>query len=377
MDHADVVVIGAGVMGSATARALAERDVETVLLEQFPIGHARGSSHGPTRIFRLSYPQIDYTMLAQRALRSWRALEAAAGESLLVTTGGLDVGSTATDCRESLEQAGVPFEWLPPSEAGERFPGISFEGVGEVLYQPDAGVCLADRTVAAQVRLAREHGADVRQEAEVERIEASDDGVRVWTSTGEIKARVAVVAAGSWAAGLLAGAGLPSLPLTPVLQHISYFAGSTDIPTFIDWAGPELSWYALPPAGEAPGVKVGAHVGGAPVDPTQGPFEIDPAQVAVHADYVRRRFPGLDPQPVHLETCLYTMTPDEDFILDRVGPVVIGSPCSGHGFKFGPLMGGVLADLAMGIDPSLPGDRFALGRPALRNRRGAVTIEGP
>jgi sarcosine oxidase len=374
VDRADVVVVGAGVMGSATAAALAARGVETTLLEQFPIGHARGSSHGPTRIFRLSYPHSDYTMLARRALRSWRALEEDAGESLLVTTGGLDVGSTASDCRESLEDSGVPFEWLSSSEAGERFPGISFEGIQEILYQPDAGVCLADRTVAAQVRLARERGVDVRDETEVESMRPHDEGVRLRTSKGEIEAKVVVLTAGSWAAGLLSGAGLPSLPLSPVLQHVSYFAGATDIPTFIDWTGPELSWYALPPAGEAQGVKVGAHVGGVPINPLDGPFEVDPAGAAVHAEYVRRRFPRLEPQPVRTETCLYTMTPDEDFILDRVGPVVIGSPCSGHGFKFGPLIGELLADMAMGIDPELPGRRFAIDRPALRNRGGAVTI---
>ena len=367
MDRADVVVIGAGVMGSATARTLAGRGVETILLEQFAVGHTRGSSHGPTRIFRLSYPVADYTRLAQRALRAWRALEDAAAEGLLVTTGGLDVGPTALDCRGSLEQAGLPYEWLSPREAGERFPTINFEGLSEVLYQPDAGVCRADRAVTAQVRLARANGADVRDETEVQHLEVAGDHVRVRTPAGEIEARVAVVTAGSWASSLLTGAGFPPLPLAPILQHVSYFGGATEIPTFIDWTGPKLSWYALPPAGEAAGVKVGAHVGGATVDPSHGPFKVEPDRADLHTNYVRMRFPGLDSQPLHTETCLYTMTPDEDFLIDRSGPVVIGSPCSGHGFKFGPLIGELLADLATGREPDMPRDRFAIDRPRLRD----------
>jgi sarcosine oxidase len=360
-----VVVIGAGVMGSAAARSLAERGMDTLLLEQFGLGHARGSSHGPTRIFRLSYPIADYTRLAQRALRSWRSLEAAAGERLLVTTGGVDVGPQARDCRASLEQAGEPFEWLSADEATERFPAISFADGGDILYQPDAGVCLADRTVAALVRVARQLGAIVRDGTTVERIEPAQGGVRVRTPSGEISARVAVVTAGAWAQGLLDTAGIPSPPVTPILQRIAYFAGPDDLPTFIDWSGPELSWYALPSAGEAPGMKVGQHAGGVAVDPDEGPFDVDSGLIAMLAEYVRRRFPGADPDPVHTETCLYTMTPDEDFIIDRVGPVVIGSPCSGHGFKFAPLIGELLADLAMGIDPDLPATRFALARSAL------------
>ena len=376
MDRADVVVIGAGAMGTAAARALAERGVDVVALERFRIGHASGSSHGPTRIFRLSYPHVDYTRLAKRALQGWANLEEASGERLLVRTGGLDVGPVARDCRAALDATGLASEWLSAAEAAQRFPAIDFGGLREILYQPDAGVCLAARTVEAQARVARRAGADLREDASVERLERTNSGgVRVWTAGGAIEARVAVVTAGSWAAPLLVDAGLPPLPLTAVLQHVSYFPGpggtaSPHLPTFIDWSGPDISWYALASAGEAPGVKVGQHVGGRPVDPAAGPFEVDPAMATVHSAYVRTRFPGLGPEPVLTETCLYTMTPDEDFILDRVGPVVIGSPCSGHGFKFAPLIGDVLADLALGSPPGPPGSRFALDRPALEKPSG-------
>jgi sarcosine oxidase len=380
MERVDVVVVGAGVMGSAAVLALARRGVETVLFEQFDAGHSRGSSHGPTRIFRLAYPHQDYTRLAVGALEAWRRLEEESGERLLVTTGGLDVGPVAVDCHRSLEEAGIDHEWVSATEAGARWPAIEFSGLDQILYQSDAGVCLADRTVAAQVAAARKRGADIRENTPVRALRPDHDGVIVEAGEEEIRTRVAVVTAGAWARALLAGAGLPDLPLTPVLQHVTYFAarnGSPEpIPTFIDWSGPGLSWYALSPVGEAPGVKLGQHVGGRPVDPADGPFLVDPARPAAHAAYVRKRFPGLDPAPVHAETCLYTMTPDEDFIVDRVGQVVVGSPCSGHGFKFAPFLGEVLADLALGADPRLP-DRFRLDRPALRNHQGAVTIEGP
>jgi sarcosine oxidase len=268
-----------------------------------------------------------------------------------------------------LEQAGEAYEWLAPEEAAERFPAISFDGLLEVLYQPDAGVCLADRTVAALLRLAGQNGVDIRDQTKVEGIDLAGDGVRVRTAAGDISAGLAVVTAGAWAAGLLAGVGV-SVPLVPILQRVAYFSAADgsppDLPTLIDWTGPgELSSYALPPAGVAPGMKVGQHVGGVPVEPGEGPFDVDQDLVGMLADYVRRRFPGLAPEPVHAETCLYAMTPDEDFIIDRIGPVVVGSPCSGHGFKFAPLIGDLLADLAMGRHPDIPGARFALGRPAL------------
>jgi monomeric sarcosine oxidase len=364
------VVVGGGVMGTATALALGRRGVTTTLVEQFELGHTRGSSHGPTRIFRLAYPHPDYTRLAVRASDEWGRLEDEAEERLLVPTGGLDVGPAAEDCRRSLDETGLPYEWLRAAEAGRRWPGVDFAGFDQILYQPDAAVVLADRTVAAQVRLARRAGVDVRDHVTVRDLRQTSDGVIVIADGEEITGDVAVVTAGPWSVPLLAAAGIGGIPLTPVLQHVTYFAphddGGRSLPTFIDWAGPSLAWYALPPVDEAPGMKVGQHEGGRPVDPSDGPFPVDPARPAAHAEYVRRRFPGLDPVPVHAETCLYTMTPDDDFILDRVGNVVVGSPCSGHGFKFAPLLGEVLADLAVGGKPELPAGRFDLDRHALR-----------
>jgi sarcosine oxidase len=367
-----VVVIGAGVMGSATARSLGARGVDVVLFEQFALGHSRGSSHGPVRIYRLSYPHPDYVRLSRRALPLWRELEEAAGERLLVTTGGLDCGPGAEECAASLAECGEEYEWLTPAECEERFPAIALdESSGRVLFQPDAGVTLADRTVAAQVRLAREAGVEVRPEVSVRSLQDDGDGVRVAAGDGELQARTAVVTAGSWAGEVL-GRVRPGPSLRSILQTVSYF-GLTDgkleptLPTWIEWGGaPEqLAFYALPPVGEAPGLKAGEHVGGVPVDPRDGPFAPDPEHERSLGELIRRRFPQHDPVPVRSESCLYTMTPDEDFIVDRVGNVVIGAGFSGHGFKFAPLVGEILADLAMGLVPDVPLRRFAVARSGL------------
>jgi sarcosine oxidase len=369
MERVDIAVIGAGAMGSATARALARRGVETVLLERFEFGHTRGSSHGPTRIFRIAYPDPLYSAMAQRALTLWRELEADSGERLLVATGGLDAGPSAHLCGQALEIVGAPFEWLTEEEAGERFPAMSFDGLHPILYQPDAAVCLADRTVAAQLRVAAEGGVEARDQVEVLAIEPGADRVRIRLADDDLEARVVVVTAGSWAGELLSGLGMP-LDLTPILQTVAYFEPTNPqaapVPTFIEWAGPDLVWYALDAAGVGPGLKVGAHVGGVPIDPQDGPFEVDQALAKVESEYVSRRFPGFDPEPVRADTCLYTMTPDEDFVLDRIGPVVVGAGFSGHGFKFAPLIGELLAALALDADPGMDLVRFRASRPAVR-----------
>ncbi|MDQ2877185.1 MAG: FAD-dependent oxidoreductase, partial [Actinomycetota bacterium] len=170
--------------------------------------------------------------------------------------------------------------------------------------------------------------------------------------------------------GLLAGAVAGPLRLTVTLQQVRYFAprgqGAGRWPTLIEWAAAGVSWYVVPMAGDSPGVKVASHQPGRAVDPRDGPFaDLDPALEQEAAEYVRRRLPGLEPAGLTAEACLYTMTSDEDFVLDREGPVVVGGGCSGHAFKFGPLLGEMLADLALGAETSVPRERFALSRPAL------------
>jgi sarcosine oxidase len=371
VERVEIAVVGAGVIGSATAWSLAARGIPAVLLEQFGLGHDRGSSHGATRIFRLSYPDPDYVRMAVAARGEWVRVQADAGEELLVTTGGLDAGPGADECAAALAECGVPHAWLTAAELSARFPAIAAAAGERMLFQPDAGVLRAGRAVAALQRLASRDGARIRARTEVTAIEPRGAGVLVRTRAGDISARAAVVAAGGWTGGLLAGA-LTRVPrLTATLQQIRYFAPrprSGPWPTLIDWSPGRAGWYAVPSVGDAPGVKVGVHDPGPAVDPRSGPFGVDLALEDEAARYARDRLPGLVPGGFGAETCLYTMTADEHFVLDREGPVVVGGGGSGHAFKFGPLLGEMLADLALGTEPRIPRERFALTRPALAPR---------
>ena len=369
VERVEVAVVGAGLLGSAAARALAARGVPAVVLEQFGAGHNRGSSHGATRIFRLSYPDPGYVRMAQQARAAWARLQADAGEELLVTTGGLDAGPEAAACASALAECGAEHTWLTGAELAGRFPGIAARPGERLLFQPDAGVCLAGRAVAALQRLAQRDGVPLREHAPVLGIERDAGGVLLHTAAGEIAARVAVVTAGPWAGHVLAGAVSRVPQLMPTVQQIRYYRPADPgmaWPTLIEWPQRGPDWYVVPAAGGAPGVKVAAHVARRAIDPRQGPFtRIDPALEAQADAYVRARLPGLVPSGMAPETCLYTMTADEDFILDRQGPVVVGGGCSGHAFKFGPLLGEIVAGLALGEEPAVPLDRFALARPAL------------
>jgi sarcosine oxidase len=302
----------------------------------------------------------------------WRGLEEEAGEGLLVTTGGIDAGAIAPDCARALADAGVGFDWLAEAEAGERFPAIDFEGLGRVLFQRDGGVVLAERAVLAQIRLAGVHGVAVRPRTEVLSVSTGRAGrTLIQTDDGEIEAGVVVITAGPWAGRLLTETLGQPVPVRATLQVVTHFAPVdaeqvASMPTFVEWVGPSLVHYAVPPAGAAPGVKMGDHDPGPEVDPSDGPFEVDERRLAPVVAYAARRLPGVLPVAIAPETCLYSLTPDEDFILDRIGNVVVGAGFSGHGFKFGPLIGDVLADLAMGEDPRLPPGRFSIERAALR-----------
>jgi sarcosine oxidase len=362
----DAIVVGGGAMGTAAARSLTERGRGVLLLERFEIGHGRGSSGGPTRIFRVSYHHPDYVRMARLALEEWRDLEAKAGETLLITTGGLDVGAGGRETANALQAAGERFEYVKAEAVRERWPALRFEPGAEIFLQEDGGVCMADRTVKAQSRLAAEGGATILQNTKVERVMANADGVEVDTDGTTYRAPVAVIAAGPWAGGLLAAAGLP-LHLVPSFEQVTYFAldEPSPLPTVIDWTVDRVRTPYVVPNPEEPGhFKVALHMSGPAVNPDARSFDPDTERVAKVTDYVRGRFAPYRPTGA-TDTCLYTNTLDEDFVLDRRGPIVIGSPCSGHGFKFTPLDGRILADLATGDPPPTRLERFVSTRPSL------------
>jgi sarcosine oxidase len=364
---ADLVIVGAGLAGSAAAWAASARGLDVVVLEAFGPGHKNGSSHGSARIYRRAYADPLYVRLTGMASELWRQLEDQAGERLVTLTGGLDFGASRAPryLYEVLASCGVPAELLAPEEAARRWPYFDFQGAGEVMYHADAGVLDPHNAMAAMLRLAAARGADVRFNAPVTRLEPalSGDGAVAHTDSGSFAAPVIAVAAGAWAAPLLAGVvGLP--PLTVTQQQIAHFAPvsvpAEPWPIFICKQGDD-DFYGLPGGrdGEVPGaIKIGEHPPIRPTTATERDFEIDPAARGRLADFASRRFPGLIATPLNEATCLYTRTANEDFILDRSGPFVVASPCSGHGAKFAPLLGEVIADLAAG--KPAPDKRFTI-----------------
>jgi monomeric sarcosine oxidase len=364
--RADLVVVGGGLAGAAAAWAASARGLDVVVLEAFGAGHRNGSSHGSARIFRRAYPDPLYVRLTGAAEERWRELEAQAGERLLTLTGGVDFGA-ARDPRllhEVLTSGGVAAELLAEAAAAERWPQFDFTGVGPVMYHADSGVLDPHNAMAAMIRLAAANGADVRFNTPVTRLEASPDGGAVaHTDGGSFAAPVIAVAAGAWIAPLLAGlVELP--PLTVTQQQVFHFAPrivpDDPWPIFVYKDGRD-DCYGLTGGrdGQVPGaMKVGEHAGFRATTADERDFVVDPAARARLTSFIAKRIPGLDPAPVNEVTCLYTWTANEDFILDRSGPFVVASPCSGHGAKFAPLLGEIIADLAAG--KPAPDRRFTL-----------------
>jgi sarcosine oxidase len=351
----DVVVIGAGAMGSASAWRLAARGREVVLLERFEPGHVRGSSHGSARIFRLAYPIPDYIRMAQRAMQGWMQLEEEAGEELLHRTGGADHGEPAAldAIAQALEACGVGCEFLGPAGAAAAWPGMRFDG--PVLYQADAGRLYADRAVAALHRLASGLGADLRFNEGSEGIRLQGDRAIVTTARDEYRAPAVVIACGPWLTSVVGEhVKLPRIRVTKEQPaHFAPLDASAPWPSFIHH-GP-VTMYGL---GAPEGVKVGEHRTGPEVGADERNFETDPSAAGRLVRYVSEWLPGLDPESVALTTCLYTNAPADDFLLDRRGPLVVASACSGHGFKFTPEVGNIIADLATGT--ALSPQRFRM-----------------
>lgn len=344
--RADVIIVGGGLAGSAAAWRLSERGRHVVLLEAFEPGHKRGSSHGSARIFRRAYPDPLYIRLTGLARDLWQELAAQAGEECITFTGAVDaVGREPERMYRLLTEQGVAAGLLTPSEAAARWPGIVFgPDDGPVLYHPEGGVLDPDRAMAAMQRVAAASGADIRHRTPALIVE----GNMVRTEDEEFTAPVVVVAAGAWLAPLLgAQVRLPPLEVTQTQYFVFEQAAPRDWPVFLHHSDPVM--YALPAGAERPGaVKVAVHrQGTVTTADTRDGVVSDVARDLVR-QFVVRALPGLDPEVKAEQTCLYTSTASEDFILDRHGPVVIASACSGHGAKFAPLTGEMIADLAEG-----------------------------
>jgi sarcosine oxidase len=361
----DLIVVGGGAMGLATAWAAAPR-AEVVLVERFAAGHDRGASHGGERIWRHAYADPAYVEMALAADEGWRRLESAARRPLLHRVGCIEHGTGAPldALARTAGASGVATERLSPAAAARRWPALTF--TTDVLYQPAAGWVRAADGLAMVAVEARRAGADLRfgtrARIEVDPGHGSGSrsghvagGVRVTTGDEVLTAPVAVVTAGAWAADLLAGLDVRLPPLVTTEEHVFFLARRPGtppegVPAFIHWG--DTSCYGLPATDGA--VKVGEHHTGTVTTGDARTGARDPARIARIEAYAERWLPGLVPRVVSSTTCLYTTTPTQDFVLDRVGPVVVGAGFSGHGFKFVPEVGRRLAALALDGAASAP-----------------------
>lgn len=387
-DSSDYVVVGAGLAGAATAWQLAARGHQVTILERnVPASHD-ASSHGSARIFRYAYPDSFYTRAVQEAKALWDGLAVDSGSQLITHSGAADFGSERNPrlLAGVLAQAGIEHELLSAEEAMGRWPQIAFDT--EVLWHPAAGVIDAETAVNAMVELAVRHGARLLTGWPLQGLDRAAAGYRLRSATGKtFDAGNVVISAGGWLPGLLGELSLPSgflagLPQITVRQeqafHFRYRdhdggPGSvadvgTSWPTFIHKRA-DIQVYGLPGGRDAgfAGQKVAEYNGGRLLpSAAEQTGEVDPANRGRVVDYVRRFLPGLVPEPYAETTCLFTNTPNEDFIVDRVNNVTILSPCSGHGAKFAPLVGQWAADLATG-DANVP-LRFRTATAAVSSR---------
>jgi sarcosine oxidase len=359
--EANHVIVGAGAMGSAAAYHLARRGQPVLLIEQFPLGHDRGSSHGAARITRHSYADAAYARLMPAAFRAWRELEADAGLPLYVRTGGVSFSPPgveyAAQVAANLGELGVPCWRSSGSAWNKRHPAFALPADYDVVFEPDAGMIAAARAVALQIELARSHGGmntRVLDCTPVRQIDLDHEHPIIVTDTARIACQRLIVSAGAWVKRLLPRL---DIPLRVTRQQVLYIEpddpgpfGIGRFPVFI-FKGPseEDAYYGMPTF-QGSGVKVARH-GGPEVDPDVVDSTVSTDYVEIVRGFLRNHIPTLTGARIgRTEVCLYTVAPEDQFQLDFLpgrSDVIVACPCSGHGFKFSCLIGRALAEMAL------------------------------
>jgi sarcosine oxidase len=381
MSEYDAIVVGCGSMGSAALFHLASRGCRVLGLEQFDVPNDLGSSAGTNRIIRLAYAEDSrYVPLLRRAYELWRALEIEAQESLLFITGGIDAGpehgSIVTGSLRSCEEHGLPHEVLDAAAIGARFPGYRLSPDMLAVFQPDGGFVMSERCIVAHVAAALARGAEVHgREAAVE-WHPDDDGrrVQVRTDRGTYSARALVVTCGPWSSRFVPSLARLARPQRQVLlwaQPKTPSLFSTDRFPVFNMESPEGRFYGFP-VHSIPGFKIGKYyhrhqwVDAEAVDRT-----CDAEDEAVLREGLRRYFPEADGPTLAMKVCMFTNSPDEQFIIDRHPEhpaVVVAAGFSGHGFKFSSVVGEILADLAVEGGTHWDLSLFRWNRAALASR---------
>ena len=352
-DHHDVVVVGQGLIGLATTLALARRGRSVVALDAFGSGHPLTSSAGASRSIRTAYAEPAYVRLARDAIDAWRALEAETGRTVLHLTGQVDLGPTdlLDHLAEGMAAEGIPAGRLDAAGLASAFPELRLAAGEHALHHASGGTVLAAEGLAALAAAARRSGAELAAPERVTSIDLEGGEARITTAARTLRADMLVVAAGPWSSELLEPLGI-DLPLTPAVAQVTYF----DIPTFVgrpgiaDWAVEESGRgvYGHP----VPGVGYKFAFDAAGPEPWSGSatvWEPDTVEQSELAEWVGRRFPGTLAPVLESQRHPWTMTPDTDFVIDADGPLVVACGCSGHAFKFGPALGELVADVALGV----------------------------
>lgn len=379
-DTFDVIVIGVGGMGSATCAQLARRGASVLGLEQFDLVHDRGSSHGESRIIRKAYfEHPDYVPLLHRAYELWQELAELSGKQLLLPTGlvlsGVAGGETIQGARCSAQQYGIELHKLTAREGRHHFPGFAFPDDHEVAFEPGAGTLLVDACIRSHINQAIEHGAAIRGNERVQEWQSDGHSVRVQTARGEYHAKSLVLTAGAWAGDCLKELGLP---LTVLRKFVGWFPCQPNefqqqkgSPTFF-FELPHGTFYGFPSL-DGSTIKMAEHSGGQSVTDALNVDRIcHPEDLVRLEQFLKTHLPGVDPVPARHSVCLYTVTPDHHFVIDRHpdwNNVTFAAGFSGHGFKFCPVVGEALADLTLQGTTSLPIQFLSRSRPALQVSR--------
>jgi len=380
---ADVVVIGLGAVGSATLYRLARQGIQAIGIDRFHPPHDRGSTHGESRITRLGVGEGHaYASLVRRSHEIWRELEAETGEALMLRTGGLILGPQAggTSHHGAADFVGrsiavatandVPHEVLDSAEMKRRYPQLGLRGDERGYFEPSAGVVLPERAVALQLRLAAQLGATLRLGEPVLSLAETQGGVEIVTDQGRVNAGRVIMAAGAWLPGL-AGLGAHA----KVFRQASHWYAADNAAAYAPDRFPVMLWihgsaehdyiYAFPSVDGAT-VKAASERYSAPLDPDAVDRVVTPEESAgIHSRYVAGRLLGVGSQVVPAGTCLYTVTPDAGFLVDRMpgtSRVIVASACSGHGFKHSPALGEALAGMATADEIPESMAAFALER---------------
>jgi sarcosine oxidase len=369
----DVIVAGLGAMGSSTAAHLATKHVRVLGLDRFHPPHQLGSSHGLSRIIREAYFEHPlYVPLVQRAYELWEKLERESCRRLLWRTGGLMLGLPesilVTGARRSAEIHKLPHKILSAAEIRRRFPAFEPPPEMVAVWEPRAGVLFPELAIQTQLELAANGGAVLRFDEPVLKWEALRGGLRVHTANGSYTAARLVVSSGGWLGALVTEL---NLPLTVERQVLAWFEPKsspevflpTICPIYICEPEPRRFFYGFPDLGD--GVKIGVHHEGASADPDNLDRTVKKGEIEFARGLLKRFLPRAAGPLKSSAVCMYTNTPDEHFLLDfhpNFPQVLIVSPCSGHGFKFAPVIGEIAASLLTGGTTHFDLSLFKIGR---------------